>query len=317
MSQPSLMAATTWFTRSGDWFRKVLGVALIGLIGYAYGVQRVEHRATCYRWLVGHWSRVSNYSHGPLVPVIAAGLVTAKWRLLVAAPREPVTAGAALVALAMLVYYVGVRGMQPRIVVFSLVMLLDGLVWALAGRAYHQLLFFPLVFLLFMIPLNFLDELIGFRLQVLMAWASTGVLNALGIETVRVGTGIRSALFSFDVANPCSGIRSLMAMMTVTAAFAYVTQAEQWKRWFLFVSAVPLAVLGNLVRVLGIALIGEVYGSGPAMTAHDYSGLIVFGAAMIAMVVIAMLLNVPYGRLIRHWTLPVSSAISPKETHEQ
>jgi exosortase len=159
-----------------------------------------------------------------------------------------------------------------------------------------------------MIPLNFLDEVVGFPLRMAVAEASTALLNWFGIETVRRGSAIYSAVFHFDVADPCSGIRSLMALTTVTAAYAYVTQHAQWKRWVLFLSAMPLAVLGNMARVTSIALVAQVYGQElAAKTYHDYSGYIVFGVALSSMVLIGFLLNFPYRRIFQNWWIPPKS----------
>jgi exosortase len=166
------------------------------------------------------------------------------------------------------------------------------------GRGVFRVLFFPITFLLLMIPLNFLDEIVGFPLRVYVAQASTQILNWFGIHTLRVGTGIYSPVFRFDVADPCSGIRSLMALSTVTAAYAYVTQRVQWKRWVLFLSAMPLAMLGNMARVTSIVVVAQVYGQEAASKFHDYgSGYIVFGVALTTMVVIGMLLNFPYRKV--------------------
>jgi exosortase len=127
------------------------------------------------------------------------------------------------------------------------------------------------------------------------------LLNWLGIETIHQGTAIYSCVFHFDIADPCSGIRSLMALTTVTAAYGYVTQHVQWKRWVLFLSAMPLAVLGNVARVTSIALVAQVFGQELATkTYHDYSGYIVFSVALSTMVIIGFLLNFPYRRVFQN-----------------
>jgi exosortase/archaeosortase family protein len=96
-----------------------------------------------------------------------------------------------------------------------------------------------------------------------------------------------------------------MALTTVTAAYAYVTQRVQWKRWALFLCAMPLAVLGNLARVTSIALVAQVYGQELATkTYHDYSGYIVFGVALSAMVIIGLSLNFPYRRVFQNLMKP-------------
>jgi exosortase len=305
MNNDSSTTTIAWPFVSFDWTRAVLGLVLAVLVGYAYFGQKAEGSMTCYQWLTIHWSNISNYSHGPLIPLIAGGLVWMKRQELARVAIQPVALGQVIVLLATVIYYFGIKGVQPRMVVFSFVLLFDGLVLALGGRALHRLLFFPIMFLLLMIPLNFLDTFVGFPLRMMVAGMATGALNWLGIHTVRIGTAIHSSVFSFDVADPCSGIRSLMALTTVTAAYAYVTQHRQWKRWVLFLSAMPLAVLGNLMRVLSIALVAQAYGQEVASQAyHDYSGYIVFAVALSVMVLIGMLLNFPYRRVITHWLQP-------------
>jgi exosortase len=364
MSNGTSIAAVRLPSSTIDWGKVALGLVLGGLVYYAYFVQVVEaehsSKLNCYQWLISHWSHISNYSHGPLIPLIAIGLiwwnlsshdsnkernwnpywialgttvfilmtpdliseslgpyafrlapflllwqVVALWGGVREFMDEPDSRGIAVIVLAVVAYYFGVKAMQPRIVVFSFVVLLYGLALALGGRGSLRVLFFPIIFLLLMIPLNFLDEKVGFPLQLLMARSSTGILNFFGIETTRIGTGIYSRVFHFDVAAPCSGIRSLMALTTVTAAYAYVTQQVQWKRWVLFLSAMPLAVLGNIVRVTSIALVAEVYGQEIAAKAyHEYSGFIVFPVALTTMVIIGLLLNFSFRRYFENWLKP-------------
>lgn len=285
-----------------------LGASVIALLYYAYFVQIIDpYLLTGYSWLVGHWRYVSNYSHGPLIPLIAVGLVFMRRHELAHCQPGSVTAGYPVLVAAMLCYYLGVKGVQERFVVLSLILMLYGLALSLAGREIFRVVFFPITFLLLMIPLNFLDEIVGFRLQTLMAQIAEFVLNSVGIEAVRNGTGIRSAVYSFDVANPCSGIRSLMALTTVTAAFAYVTQRANWKRWVLFLAAIPLAVLGNVSRVVGVALVGQVYGPNVATKLHDTAaGFIVYGVALVALVALGFLLNLPVRRVLDQWLQPAT-----------
>ena len=330
MSNKTSVFATRFPSNASVVLRALLGGLLIGLVYYAYWVQPVAYAKplmSCYQWLVAHWSHVSNYSHGPLIPLIVLGLVWWKREELLNARVEPVNSGCIVVGLAMALYYFGVKSAQARIAVFSFVILLYGLALSLGGREIFRHLFFPISFLFLMIPLNFLDEQVGFPLRQLVASLATVLLNWFGIETVRIGTGIYSRVFQFDVADPCSGIRSLMALTTVTAAYAYVTQHVQWKRWVLFLSAMPLAVLGNLARVTSIALVAQVYGQEVASKAyHDYSGYIVFGVALSAMVIIGLLLNFPYRRVFGSWTRPLPPIedtgdgllppVEPKQSHE-
>jgi exosortase len=290
--------------------RRVLTLALWCCLGavlwYAYFRQPINSgNMTTYGWLTGHWENVSNYSHGPLIPLIALWLLYLRWRELKQCQFGLVKSGYWVLAAGMLVYYFGVKGGQERFVVLSLIVVLYGLALALAGREPFRIFFFPITFLLLMIPLNFIDELVGFPLRIMVAKTATVLLNWLGIETTRVGSGIYSSVFRFDVADPCSGIRSLMALTTVTAAYAYVIQRSQWKRWVLFLSSMPLAMLGNLARVTSVAVVAQVYGQEVAATIyHDYSGYLLFGVALSAMVGVGWLLNAPYRQLWDRWLKP-------------
>lgn len=367
MTNPTITLTPRVSPTQLDWVKAMLGVTATGLVLYAYCVQPAEGTATTYEWLTGHWRNISHYSHGPLIPFIASGLLwwilsehrlepelawrwfglscalaaticyfadQGMWRLVkmpvvlaalgwqvwvlrrrIAEHAGPPSAwGVGLLALAMAVYYLGIKAVQPRLAVFSFIMVLYSLALALGGRGVMRVLFFPISFLFLMVPLNFLEERVGVPLRHLVAYVSTALLNTLGIETTRVGTAIHSSVFKFDVADPCSGIRSLMALTTVTAAYAYVTQATQWKRWVLFLSAIPLAVLGNMARVTSIALVAQVYGQELATKAyHDWSGYVVFGVALTAMVGVGALLNVRYRHLWKRWNQP--PAAIPTESH--
>lgn len=294
-----------------NWHGALLLALIAAEVYYAYFVQILNpYRHTAYTWLTSHWRDISHYSHGPLIPLIALGLLWWKRAELRRASLIPHHGGVALVALAMLVYYVGVKGGQERMVVFSFVLLLYGLALGVWGREVLRAAFFPITFLLLMIPLNFLEERVAVPLQHLMASWATAVLNFLGIATRRIGTGIYSNVFQFHVDTPCSGIQSLMALTTVTACYAYVTHRQQWKRWMLFLSAVPLAVLGNMTRVILVALVAQIYGQKVAMELHDtVAGYVVFGVALALMVLLGQLLELPY----RHWWSQWTKPVQPKQ----
>ncbi len=348
------------------WVKGALYVLLAGLAVYAFWVQPAEREWSCYNWLILHWSKVSNYSHGPLIPLIASfllwwnvsdrgrlkedwrpywramaagGAVLAIWLVggtinkawedttywialrllpiplawqvwalrkhLVGSERPRLWLGYSLLAVAVALYYLGIKAIQPRVVVVAGVVLLYGLAASCRGPDVFRKVFFPITFLFLMVPLNFLEERIGFPLRMFVAKVSVFALNWLGIHAIQNGSAILSNVFRFDVADPCSGIRSLMALTTVTAAYAYVTQQAQWKRWVLFVSAGPLAVIGNLARVISIALVAQVYGQDLASNVyHEWSGFIVFPVALATMVIIGLLLNFNYRGVVEKWTRP-------------
>jgi exosortase len=105
-----------------------------------------------------------------------------------------------------------------------------------------------------------------------------------------------------DVADPCSGLRSLLAMTALTAVYAYFTQRTILKKWILFATSIPLAVAGNIARIVTIAIMSEAVGGRLALGLyHDYSGYILFTAAISLMVVIGGMMNMDFKEAAAKW----------------
>jgi exosortase len=291
--------------------RTLLVAAVLALVFYAYFVSKtcvVGIRPTSLvGWLVSYWSRGGEYAHGYVVPIIAAVVAGWKWKSrLRTVPLSASTAGWSVVLAAVVLYWVGVRASNPRIIAGSLVVLIFGLILYLAGWEWAKELWFPCAFLVFMIPVNFLEQYVSFPLRMFVARASTSMLDVVGLDVYQNGTGIysRSGRFQpLDVADPCSGIRSLVALMALTSLYGYVTMDRSWKKWLLFLSSIPLAVLGNLARITTVALVAQGFGQDWAMKIyHDYSGYIVFSLAILCMIALGASLNLRYRELIYRWT---------------
>ena len=296
--------------RSDDQRRQILGILGLGLVLYAYGISK-----TCalgivptslIGWLFKYWSRGGEYAHGYVVPIIAAGLFMWRWRSgILSIPFRVSNTGLFVVVGAVALYWIGVKAANPRVVGGSLVVLVFGGIFYLAGWEWAKKLWFPCAFLLFMIPLNFLEQYISFPLRMFVATLSTWMLNLVGLGVYQIGTGIYSHTGRFsplDVADPCSGIRSLVALMALTSLYGYVAMDQGWKKWILFLSSIPLAVLGNLVRIATVALVAQGFGSDWAMKIyHDYSGYIVFSLAILCMIALGIILNLRYEEIVHRW----------------
>lgn len=287
-----------------------LGVLVLGLIVYAYGINRVcmfqVTRTSLFGWLLEFWGRGGDYAHGYLVPVVAAGILGWQWKTTLRnLPMETSRWGLVAIALAMVLYVVGVRGQVPRIVAGSFVVLIFGVILYLGGWSWARATWFPCAFLVFMIPLNFIDPYVSFPLRMFVANVAGGMLNLFGLDVYSEGTGIYSRSGRFlplDVADPCSGIRSLVALMALTSMYGYLAMDRAWKKWVLFLSSVPLAVIGNLARITTVALVAQGFGSDPAMKIyHGFSGYIVFSLAILCMLGLGTLLNLRYRELLEHW----------------
>ncbi len=237
--------------------------------------------------LVRDWSRGGDFSHGFLVVPAAAWLAWERRRSLVASPARPYLPGAMLLALGVGVYLLGVAGAEFFLQRASMVAFLGGWILLVWGPERARPLVFPVAFLLFMIPPPSLFwNAVSFPLQLLASRASEGIVSLVGIEAVRAGNVIHLSTCSLEVAHACSGLRSLVTLLATSAVLAEGSLLpggpRTWiSRLLLFVSAIPVAVAVNALRVAGTVAaadrIGPDVASGPV---HDASGLVMFAVAI-------------------------------------
>ena len=195
---------------------------------------------------------------------------------------------------AIFVGFLGVRGVQLRFEQISFISLLLLIPWAFYGRRLAKSIFFAVLFLGFCIPLNSFLDIVTVHLRIFATSSAFVLLKGFGADVIRRGTMLFSqdGAFSIDVAQPCSGIRSIFALMALTAGYAYFNQRTWAARAVLFALSVPLAVLGNVARIMTICLVG-LYASGEFALGfyHDYSGYVVFVVAIAAMVASSELIS--------------------------
>ena len=224
---------------------------------------------------------LEDMSHGYVVPLVSLWVLWQQRRMLRNMAGAPSLMGAACVVVLLAIAWLGHRGGQSRIEMVSFI----GLVWALPyafwGRGVERAMRFPAAFLLFMVPISTFVDFITMYLRMASVVIASGFLNGIGMEVSRSGTALFSQVpggaFSVDVAEPCSGIRSLFAMMALTAAYAYFTQKTWWEKWVLFACSVPIAMIGNMVRIMSICVVARWFGQEAATGYyHDYSGFVIF-----------------------------------------
>jgi exosortase len=281
------------------WLLLLLGLVL--LYGVYGNTQNVDGNGrSAILWMVRRWGAGSNQSHGWLIPLVSLYALWRRRRELAAAPGHVNGWGLAVVIAALALHWVGMRAQLTRVSLFSLVLLLWGLPLYLLGWRTARQLVFPCGYLVFCIPLGFLNTL-TVPLRLMASTISAGLLNGIGIPVLRRGTMLRAlggGGINLDVADPCSGLRSLLAMAALTGAYAHFTQRKGWRQWVLFASAVPIAMAGNIVRIAAIAVVGRFFGQDAALTLyHDYSGYLVFVVAVLLMVAMGRLLS---GKGIAH-----------------
>ena len=234
-----------------------------------------------YHMMIVFAAPIEDMSHGWLVPFVS--LTVLWWRrqaLRDATGRSNLT-GAMWVVLFLAIAWLGGRGGQSRIEQVSLI----GLVWAVPyafwGRGVERLMRFPAAYLIFTVPVSSYIDFFTMHLRLFSTVMATGLLNGVGLSVERMGTALFSRMpgaeFNVDVADPCSGIRSLFAMMALTAAYAFFTQKATWKKWALFACSLPIAMIGNMIRIMSICLVAVWFGQETATGYyHDYSGFVIF-----------------------------------------
>lgn len=267
-------------------------------------VENVETRSA-FKWMIARWgdreSFGADYSHGYLIPFVSLAIIWYKRSEYSAAPKNVCKAGLAIIVMALAMHWLGAKMQQTRISLISLILLLWGIPLYFFGWQVAKLLIFPCSYLIFCVPLNFLDALAG-PLQHLASAMGESALTGLGIECKRVGTQLMSPYFQLNVEAPCSGLRSLLAMTALTAVYAYVTQRTFVRKWILFFCSIPIAVLGNVGRIISIALVsitaGQEMGTG---LHHDWSGYVLFSIAIGLMVGVGSLLQVDYKEYFAKW----------------
>ena len=197
------------------------------------------------------------------------------------AAGAPSWAGFLWTCLFLILAWFGARGQQSRIEQLSLI----GLIWSIPytfwGTRTAKLMSFPAGFLLFTVPVSSFLDFFTMHLRMFSSGMATGILNGFGMEIERSGTALFSRIpggeFNVDVADPCSGIRSLFAMMALTAAYAHFTLKTRFQKWTLFACSLPIAMIGNMFRIFSICLVARFFGQKVATGFyHDYSGFVIF-----------------------------------------
>jgi len=239
------------------------------------------------------WETNPNYSHGYLIPPVVAFLLWRDRRRYFAARERGSLFGLVLIGLALLGHIVSIRAGVFMTQGYSLVLLLFGLSLFFHGRRATRTAWFPLGYLVLMLPMPpYLMNVIAFRLKVFAARAGSGIAVKLGIPLARSGMTIHIPAGSLRIADPCSGLRSLIALVALGALFAYLSRGKTWKRLVLFATAVPLAVFANVVRIAVLCVVANIWGIDAALGFfHDFSGLLLFMIAFAGLVTVRKLLR--------------------------
>ncbi|HEY2859120.1 MAG TPA: exosortase/archaeosortase family protein [Terracidiphilus sp.] len=228
--------------------------------------------------LVTDWHELPDFSHGFLIPFFAAYLLWDNREVIHRTPLAPSWAGIWLVALGLFELLVGVFGADLFFQRTSFILLAVGLVWTLLGKPMLSRVKFALFVLLLAIPLpTILFNQITFPLQLLASHFASALLPLAGVPVLQEGNVITLPAMPLEVAEACSGIRSLMSLFTVAVIYGYFLERKTWRRVVLALSSIPIAVAANVARIFGTGLCVQYWDPQKALGFfHEFSGWLMF-----------------------------------------
>ena len=234
------------------------------------------------RNMINHWSASPDYQHGFLIVPLALWFAYERRWDLEDAPIKGSWWGLLPMSIGLLSLSIGRLGTELMTMRAAFVFALIGIVLLALGREIFKVLAFPLFFLFLMVPLpQSLVNTIAFPLQIIAAKAAVLSLQEIGIPALVEGNIIHLARSELFVADACSGLRSLMALVTLGVVFAHFFKpGTLWVQALLVASTIPIAIAVNSVRVALTGFLAHHLGTEVATGAiHDFQGLITFGMA--------------------------------------
>ena len=254
---------------------KIASTGLIGILLLALFYPTLK-------WLVGEWLGNDYYSHGPLVPLISAFLA---WRLWVNWPPEqrqikPATIGLLPLGVGLTVYLYALLQRAYFAASLAMIVIIAGLVWYLLGTAALRRFAFPIGFLFFMVPLPFVEPL-SVPLAQFTGALSAAIVRLFGVPITVNGAQISLPNAELVVGAQCSGLRSIVTLMTLVALVIFLVEGAWWKKLLLALSSIVIAGLGNVIRVASLLVVANIWGADAAFKYyHDYSGIVFFLSAL-------------------------------------
>lgn len=264
------------------WLPAIVLVAFLIAIYWGIGIK-----------LVHDWYTDPDFSHGFLVPLFSAYLIWTKRDALRKTPVQQSWAGIPLVIAGLLTLFLGIYGAELFLARLSLVMLLGGLIWTMAGRAMLRELRFPLLVLLLAIPWpQVVYNQITFPLQILASKLASAALPLFGVPVMRDGNIIQLPAMQLEVAEACSGIRSLMSLFTAAVFYGYFLEPRTSRRVILALAAIPIAVIANGARIVGTGLAVQYWDPHKALGFfHEFSGWLIFVVSLLLLYLLHTAMN--------------------------
>jgi exosortase len=244
--------------------------------------------------LVGQWWHDPNFSHGFFVPLFSLYLLWEERDRLGRLTSHPSWSGLALLFLALCFLVIGQMGAELFLARFSLLVLLAAIVVLFHGWVVFRAVLFPWAFLLLMIPIpTIVLNQITFPLQLQASKVAAFTLPLLGVPILREGNVINLPSMALEVAEACSGIRSLMSLVTLAIIYGYLMEKRLWMRWVLAIASVPIAIAANSFRIVGTGLLVQYWDPDKAQGFfHEFQGWLIFVVSLFMLYAVHGLLRI-------------------------
>ena len=244
-------------------------------------------------WTTSGDDASQDHSYCLLVPLMLAYLAYEKGSQIARMPARGDSRALIPIAVGLILFWIGSRAGKQYVGCAGIQILLFGIInWFWGGAVFRRLLF-AWAIVCFAWPLPFLDTAVAFPLRMIVSHTAYYTLNLIGLSTVQSGTALFSAptasglalgsRFQIDVADPCSGLHSLLPLLMFSSFYCYFFLSKRWQQWIVFFSAIPFTIAGNVVRILllvvGCVLWGSTFAVGtndePSLY-HEICGFVVF-----------------------------------------
>lgn len=242
---------------------------------------------------LSRWSNEPQYSHGFAIPLIAVGLAWFLRDRIAAGRAAADTRGIALLAVGCALHVMGVYLFVEAIDCLGLLLCITGSILLIWGRNMTMGIWPALLFLVFMFPLPFrIERMLSAPLQLYGAEQAAWYIQLFGIPAVAKGSLILMSEHKLGVAEACSGMRMLTVFFAISAAAIIVTRRNIWEKIVILVSAVPIALICNIGRIVATALAYHYLGEQTAdLVFHDLSGWLMMPAAMLLLLLVLKVLD--------------------------
>ena len=245
------------------------------------------------KYLVSDWINLPDFSHGFLIPIVSFYFVYERRKQLSVLSPSSNWLGLGLIIFGIALLLLGNLATEYFTMRFSMLVVFGGVILFLLGKEFFKALLLPIAFLIFMIPIpSILMDRITFPMQLFASKVAANTLYLVGIPILREGNVMLLANTSLEVAEACSGIRSLISLLALSVVFAYLSQRVTWKRVVLVLSTFPIAIIANAARVSGTGILAHYYGDKVAQGFfHGFSGWILFVIAFVCLFVVGAFLS--------------------------